>query len=606
MNLIGKAIIFLNFIISTTSATSQIVVTATVDKKTVPINESLVLTITISGQDVGNIKPDISGLSDFNIYSSATSRNMTWINGQFSTTLSFIYTLTPKKTGRFIIPKIGIFTGKEKYFTKEIEIEVVPPQFQQQSTQPQQKPSQKKSRTKMEISDDNLVFVTAETDKKSAYVGEQINLSIRFHTAIPIASNPQYYAPTYSNLISEDIPFTNGTEVINGISYYYIEVKTALFGIMPGKATISRASIVADIQRDDIINFDPFDPNFLRKFFSAGASQQVKLETKPIELEIKSLPPAPSDFSNAVGNFFITAKTDQTTVNAGDAINLIVEITGKGNVKRINPPKFNSSDFKLYDTLSSETVSKNKGIIGGTKKITYIISPVKEGDIEIPPIKLVFFNIDTQKYETISSMPIRIKVLKSRGGKAYDFDRTGALEIEKKESDINYIFEKIPSQFYFKMLGKINSFKSKLNSVLILLLIINYFIIRRKNAIISDPVSYAYKNALPNAKKRIKDAQNYFDSNGKSSLSILYDLIEDYISSKLKQNISHLPFEKVKDAIKNSKASFSDQILDEIKSIIEKIEFLNYASGKLDKSEFNALIKQISELLEKIEKEFEK
>ena len=352
MNLIGKKLLFL-LILLEIPLSAKITVSAWVDRKSVPINESLTLTISISGENISNVKPDIPQLSDFNISQSGKSSNISIINGQISTTIEFYYTLTPKKTGRLIIPRIGVFTGKEKYFTKEIEVEITPPsittnQLSQQNYQKKQPSGKIQQR---DINSDELIFAKATVDKKRAYVGEQITLSIRFYTAVPISSNPKYYPPTYSNLISEELPpIRSGTEVINGERYYFAETKTALFGVMPGKAKISQAEIVASIQEDTVI--DPFDPNFIQKFFSQiGRTRHISIKTEPIEIEILDLPPAPKDFSGGIGNFFITAKVDNSTLHVGDVLNITVEISGKGNIRSINPPKIDNPSLKIYDIL---------------------------------------------------------------------------------------------------------------------------------------------------------------------------------------------------------------------------------------------------------------
>ncbi|MCX7641585.1 MAG: BatD family protein [Elusimicrobiales bacterium] len=603
MNLIGR--IFLFLIILTKHINCQIVVTAWVDKKTVPINESFTLTISVSGENITNIKPDIPNFIDFNIYQSGKSSNISIINGQISTTIEFSYTLIPKRTGKFIIPKIGIFTGKEKYFTKEIEIEVTAPSISsQQTTKTQQKTQQIQDKKNSNISRENLIFAKATVDKKTAYIGEQITLSIKFYTALPVASNPQYYPPTYSNLISEDLPpIRTGTEIINGIRYYVAETKTALFGIIAGKAKISSAKIIAPIQEDTV--FDPFDPNFIQKFFSQMArTQDITLETKPIEIEILDLPQPPKDFSGAVGNFFITAKIDNTTPHAGDPINITIEISGKGNVKQITPPQINHQSLKIYDILSSETNSKNNDIIGGTKKFTYITTPLTEGNIYIDGIKFTFFNIDTKNYETITTQPLKITALKGKTGKTYDFDTSkGKSEISAKGEDINYIYEKIPSStLYYIIINKISNITFIIQIITISLLII--FIIVKIIINSSDKSHFQkYEKAYSNFERKIKEASK---QPSEKRLSIIYDTIHDYFSDKLNENIAHLSFAKIKHMIKEKEPLISDGILNELEEIINKIELLNFTKTQVSNSEIESLVENLKIIIKKIDKEMKR
>jgi len=601
MNLIGKLLLILMF---GANAYTQVSIKALVDRQSVPINESFNLIISLSGENISNPRIDISVITDFNVYSSGSSTNFSIINGRISSSYEFTYTLIPKRTGRFIIPKIPVFTGREKYFTSEIPIEVTGPSIPSQHSGPSNQKKIIRTPSKQHITSDEMMFVKASVDKTQAYVGEQITLSIKFYTAVPISANPNYIPPTFTNLISEELPpIKTGTEIINGITYYYAEVKTALFGIMEGKATISPATIVAYVQpsMDDI---DPFDPNFIQKFFSQTLTpKEVKLRSQNIELNIKPLPKQPPNFNNAVGNFFITAKLSEKTAYTGNAINLILEITGKGNVKSITPPSLNLKDFKLYDTLTSQTISKNNDVVGGTKKITYILSPLHEGELVIDPIPFTFFNIDLGKYETIYTEPLKIKVLKGETGKSIDFDTTKTTsDIIKKSSDINYIYEKIPNTYLIKLTLKISKFSSYINIILISLLLINYILIKKREIANTNSPEFLYRTALTNFKNRVKKLK----ITEKNSLGILYDSIYDYLSAKTKKNLSHLTFSKIVYEIENLKPGFPKELINQLKEIIERIEFLNYTKTEINEDDFNKLVSATLEILTKIEKEFEK
>lgn len=605
MNLTGKLFIILTLFLSSLTLSSQTTVTALVDRKSLPINESLTLTISINSNEPSlSPKVELPAISDFNIYSSGKSSNISIINGQITTSIEYYYTLTPKRTGKFIIPKIGVFTGREKYFTKEIEIEVTSPSISQSQPVKQQSkrhttisPAQAVQQNK-----ENLIFVNASVDKKTAYPGEQITLSIKFYTALPIASNPQYFPPSYSNLIAEELPpIRTGTEIINGIKYYFAETKTALFGIMSGQANISSAKIIAPVQQE--IDFDPFDPNFIQKFFSQGMdTKNITLQTKAINIQIKEFPPAPTDFSGAVGNFFMTAKIDNPTVHAGDTFNIIVEISGKGNVKQINPPQIVNQKIKIYDTLVSENITKNNDVIGGTKKITYIATPLVEGNITLEPIKFTFFNIDTQKYETITSNPLKITSLKAKENKSVDFDTTKDIkQIEQKATDIKYIKEKVPSSFYYKTVKETSSLNVILNiAVIIILLILSIIKIKSSKTDIS---LYRSEKALSIMKKKIEDAKKHNSSN---ILSVIYESVYDYFSSKLNENISHMSFIKLKSTLQQKMPSVSQQTLGEIEDIINRIEFLNFTKTTVSPQEIDSITEKLINTLIKFEKEIKK
>ncbi len=583
-------------------------VSAAVDKQVVSLNDYLTLTVYVSGDNANASNVQIPSLSNFSVSSSGRKTSISIINGRISSSMEYSYVLTPKYIGKTSIPPIGVSTGKEKFFTKEIEITVVAAKSSQ-SYQPaaQQNPitrSQAKNRPAKGTPLENLIFVKAETDKKTAYPGEQINLSFRFYTAVPIARNPEYIPPKLSNLFSEDLPpIRSGETVINGVKYYYSEIKSALFAINSGEAKVGSIAVTAQVQKEEDI--DPFDPNFMQKFFSGFTNyEEVKLQTKPLNLDIQPLPEnPPDDFSGAVGNFIVSREIDRKEVKKGEPVNLTLKINGKGNLKDISLPQLSSPDIKVYDSLSTHSLTKHDDIIGGEKKVTYIISFKEEGVKEIPPIKFSFFNIDTKKYETIETSPIKVKVLKGDDAKTYDFsqkpDGTGGIDI--KGSDIKYLLNSSPS-----LSAKISSSINRLPVYFHLLFPAALFLAFMKNRSLyeklKNPQFYAYKKAVSVFENAMKESQSIEDKDPSRSLSIIYDALMDYLSARTGENVYSLPIDKLL-SLYSQKFKASEFTLNEIRSLLEQIEFLNYAPSGLNAQKVSEARQRALVLSEMIEKE---
>ncbi|MEW5951377.1 MAG: protein BatD [Elusimicrobia bacterium] len=608
---IGKLAIFiLLFICSFGGAYAATEVTASVNKQIVPLNDYLILTVYVSGDNANSATVQIPSMANFSVSSSGRSTSISIINGRISSSVEYSYILTPKYAGKTSIPPISVFTGKEKFFTKEIEITVTSAKssqaYQSQPSQPQRTSVQPKNRPAKGTPLENLVFVKAETDKKTAYPGEQINLSFKFYTAVPIARNPEYFPPKLYNLFSEDLPpVRTGEQVINGIKYYYSELKTALFAINAGKARIGPIEITAQVQKEEDI--DPFDPNFMQKFFSGFTNyEEIKLNTKDMGLEIIPLPEnPPSDFSGAVGNFFISREVDRKEVKSGEPLNLTLKITGKGNLKDISVPEFSAEGVKVYDSLSSYSITKHDDIIGGEKKVTYIISFKEEGLKEIPPIKFSFFNIDTKKYETIETSPLKIKVLKGEGGKSYDFsDKPADSGVDIKGSDIKYLL-KPSAGLSAKIARKISTAPLYAHLFFCSILIFSFLKNRSVYERLRNPAFYAYKNASSVLQAALKKAQKEASSNPYKSLSLIYDAITDYLTARIGENVYSLPINKIVQ-LYSSKFKAAEFTLGEIKSLLEEIEFLNYASSGLNEKKVSEVAQRVSTLSEMIEKETKK
>lgn len=608
---IGNFFIFLGFFILALNADCATEVSAVVDKQVVALNDYLTLTIYVSGENANNSTVQVPPMSNFSVYSSQKKTSISMINGRISSSMEYSYILTPKYIGKTSIPPIAVSTGREKFFTKEIEVTVVSAKSSQ-SYQPAtgQNPNMKalpKNRPSKGASLENLIFVKSETDKKTAYPGEQINLSFRFYTAVPIARNPEYIPPKLSNLFSEDLPpIRNGEVVINGIRYYYSEVKSALFAINSGQAKIGPISITAQVQKEEDI--DPFDPNFMQKFFSGFTNyEEIRLHTKPLSLTIQPLPDnAPPDFSGAVGNFIVSMEIDRKEVKRGEPLNLTLKINGKGNLKDISLPQLSSADIKVYDSLSTHSLTKHNDIIGGEKKITYIISFKEEGIKEIPAIKFSFFNIDTGRYETIKTSPLKVRVLKGEDTKTYDFyqkpDETQGVDI--KGSDIKYLLND-SSSISAKISSSINSLPIYFHLIFPAVLLVSFIKNRLVHEKLKKPGLYAYKRAISVFEKSLKESKEIAKKDPSKSLSIIYDALMDYLSDRIQENVYSLPIDKLL-SLYSQKFKASQFTLNEIKSLLEQIEFLNYAPSGLNEQKVDQVRQRAFLLSEMIEEETRK
>ncbi|MCX5783587.1 MAG: BatD family protein, partial [Elusimicrobia bacterium] len=283
---IGKAVfIFLAAAFCAGNVCAQISISAETDKTSVALNESVSLSVTVSGAVSDIPDPEMPSMPNFNIYSSGRSQSISVINGKISSNLIYNYALMPRFVGKALISPIVIKYGGQTFQTRPVEITVTAPSATSQ-TQPK---AQKQAKNRQSAGND--AFVTAEADRKEAYINEQINLSIKFYTAVPLLGNPDYSPPSIKGFLSEDLPpVRTGEKTIDGKLYYFSEIKAAIFGAAPGKAVIGPAIIRYQAREDAQV--DPFEPDFFQKFFAQGAGSAITKEvrTEPIEINIKPLP----------------------------------------------------------------------------------------------------------------------------------------------------------------------------------------------------------------------------------------------------------------------------------------------------------------------------
>ena len=378
---------------------------ATVSKSSIFIDDQITLTITARGIDSEPELPDFS--DDFTVVSQSQSRSMTIINMQIDSSTTFHYVLQPNKVGVLKIPPVVARAGSSKVATKPIQVEV----FDRQSKPKAQAPTGPSSgqprpgagEPEKETEGDEDIFIKAQVDKDTVFLGEQLTLTFRLFSKTDLGS-ADYTAPTCTNFWKEDIEGQNRyTTVVGGRRYVVEELTTALFPTKTGPQTIGPASLNCTLDTF-------FMPSF--SFRRGGLEQPRHLTTKAIAVTVKPLPEgAPEGFSGTVGQFSIEAAADQKSVEVGKPITLKVRIWGTGNVKTIEQlAKPQLEGFDVYEPNVKETIDHKKSPISGDKSFEFVMVPRRPGSFVIPSLAFSFFDPRAEKYKTVSTHPLQVSV----------------------------------------------------------------------------------------------------------------------------------------------------------------------------------------------------
>ncbi len=443
-------------------AGADVRVEATVDGDEVALGEPFDLTIRVtSGEAYSVEKPALAGLDDFELLGSSKMENYSnqlkpGAGGMvFESThqTEFIYSLNPKKLGRFTVPAIEVSINGTIHRTKPIVISVV-----EQSNRPQNLAPRGKRPRPGNIMDDpfgdeddifnqllqqrqgllqqmmknqmnpgnpqdmtqneNLFdpqfrtlpknpneafFVQVETDKTEAFEGEQVTVAWSIYTRGRLESLDRVKFPDLRGFwkeIIEEVPALNfSPEIINGIEFQRALLAAhALFPIKPGTSSIDEFKIKSKVRLPTIGGF-----GMGKAFEYTKSSQKVVVKVKPLPIENK-----PKEFTGAVGSFEVNSAIEKNIVPANEPFVLRVRFEGKGNAKLIELPSLNlPGTLENYDTKSDSKFFKN-----GTsfKEFTLLIIPRTVGEIEIPQMSFSFFDPVKAEYYTKTVEPIKIKV----------------------------------------------------------------------------------------------------------------------------------------------------------------------------------------------------
>ena len=119
------------------------------------------------------------------------------------------------------------------------------------------------------------------------------------------------------------------------------------------------------------------------------------------------LPPSPTNFTGAVGEFQVSKKVSSTNIKVGELITFQFLVQGKGNFHSITPPlvKEWKKNFEVYYRPENLRIGEN------FVEFFYNIRPKNNSVTKIPPIDFVYFDLQSETYvtQTLSNTPLQVE-----------------------------------------------------------------------------------------------------------------------------------------------------------------------------------------------------
>ncbi|MDR1243972.1 MAG: BatD family protein [Endomicrobium sp.] len=566
---------------------------ASVNRKTVPLNESFVYSITLSGDGADLPEHQVSNLTDFTKFGTSTSQNMSIINGKTNVSVTYKYTLGPKRIGKFTIPPARITYNGKTYLTETVDIEVTPSQSAQslsRSNTSSNVTSMHQNKKQAQSNPPGKAFVKATVNKKTVYENEKLVYKFSFYTNVDLISNPEYFPPSFVGFWNDGSKPKSRFEVIDGINYRVDEIETVLYPIEVGLKTIQPAKIKIAIM--DFSSPEDAD-GFFSLFSNMGRGQIKTLETKPVNIDVISLPKTdkPVDFSGAIGDFKISATLDKKQAQTNEPVILTVIVKGNGNMKSISGINFASYEgFKKYETIISND-SEN------IKEFKTIFIPLLAGVQEIPSASIAFFNPVKKKYETIKTAAQKVEITGEtvNYGNFEDAKFTG----DVVRQDINYNKQIKNVNFHKGYLLKSSKFYLIFVPFFLLLICsICYKVYRNKQYY--GKLNFKKVN-LRDVERLIKETEiEISKDNYKRSLDLLNSAFIKFLDTQLCKESQLLSKNAIIEELK--KLELNGEKVDKILKIFEEFNFYKYSSVNLNKEYVYKLLNDVKYLVTNTQK----
>lgn len=554
-------------------------------KKQVSVGEQFQVSYELNSDGKNFESPNFNNFEIVGGPFSSSSSSVQIINGSVTKTNTHTYSfyLRAIKEGNFTIPAATITVNKQKVKSTTAEILVT------------KNSSTSSSSNSGAVSNAKDVFLEATTNKKSAYLGEQLILTYKIYYTVPILSPSISKAPSYSGFWTKDISDNNGvlqqSSIIRNNQEYHVATVQEIVLIPQKSGTLTidplNISCIAQIkqERQQQRGYDPFENFFGDIMGSSYTNVKKELISQPIDIEVKPLPAKdkPASFKGAIGQFTYTSKIDKTEMKSNDAFTITYTVSGKGNIDLLELPRPNfPPDFEVYDPKITTNTKNNSFGLSGSKKAEYVVIPRVSGDFTLNPTEFSYFDPTKNKYVVLESDKYELKVARSANEGSSGIIYAGGQEaIKIVGNDINHIMSDGKLQKRGALL-----FASPLYFIIIIVLIavfaIALVINKRINKFNQNKVLVRNRKATKIAKKRLNNAYNYLKIKDQGHFYEEFSqALWGYISDKLNISRSQLSMDTVKEMMesKNVPEDITNEFIDSLNSC----EFARFAPGDPDK-----------------------
>jgi len=541
--------------------------------------------------------------SRFAVYGPSRSSQFQMGTGRgLSSSVTYTYTLIPRKIGKVTIGAATMVVRGKEYATEPIEIEVVAGGDAGTETREQAD-----------------LFVRINADRQDVYVNQPIILTFALYTGptVQIQGNLSYQPPEGEGFFVQKLPEVPISQERVGATRYVVRrVRNAYVPLRSGDLEIGPARVggnrVVPRQRRSLgRGFDSFfnDPFFNEPFFGTGLFGQTRpfsLETEPISVHVRPLPERdrPASFTGAVGTYDFEVLTPHREATVGDSVALTARVAGHGYIQGVGPPKLSETpEYKLYEPESTLNVKPTMAI-GGEKIFTYVLVPQREGLVTIPELAFSYFDPEREHYITERKGPFTLEVAAApQAAPIAVVDVDG----EKGKRTIEVLGEDI-----FSLMVHVDRFRqsrpfSRAAATVVLGLppiACAAFVlgVRRRERLRTDTRYVRDRNALRNARRRLMSADRAGREGDRGAFyQDVHRAVTDYLADKLDRPAAGLTVTDAAELL--AQVGIDATLVARVTDLLGVCDFGRFGSADHERHERQELLKAAVALLRDIDRE---
>jgi tetratricopeptide (TPR) repeat protein len=313
---------------------------------------------------------------------------------------SFQYIVSSYETGIHVIPAVEVLVNGIKMKTEPLSIEVFDPselKWSESASEP------------AELGDSLRYASIIRIPQRKFFENQALASEIKIYVPRDLARGmADWGVPEFERkglAVWRYEPSNPPGEVnLLGQPYVSLAYKTTMTSLASGEVEIGPATVRL------IYVKTVFDR------FAQRVQLQTTLNVPKLGFTVVPLPDgAPEGFDNAVGKFSLSTAIKETNVTEGEPLALDVVVSGSGNLDNLRSPKMiDSSGWKVYDATPNQRGEERRELQGAVS-FSQFIRPL-EMKTGVPPFRLVYFDPDTEKYETVTTDIIPLVMSPAKGG----------------------------------------------------------------------------------------------------------------------------------------------------------------------------------------------
>ena len=369
-------------VIAMACSTAVAEIRSDVDRRTISMGESLRLTVTGDASERLD-QLDLAALQfDWEILSTSSSTNTSFINGARSTTRTLTLDLLPVRDGILSIPSLS--TGGNR--TTPIAITVNP--------------------EVVSAGGDDSVRFDIDIDKRDVYIQEQLILTVTIEQAINL-DGAEVTQLAIDGAIVEELTRRNFQRQINGRLWRVTQLRYAIYPQQRGMLEVPSLSLTA---REVLPG---------RSLLGARLGKRFKLSKDAIQVNVK---PVPENFPGDVWLPAVSLELRQSwskppeSMEVGDSTTRTLTLAAEGLLSSQLPSITSMSDhsksagIRVYpDQESSDQIERTDGFLGQRTRSEALVAS-GGGSWTLPEVSVPWWNTetDTLQFATLPSSTISV------------------------------------------------------------------------------------------------------------------------------------------------------------------------------------------------------